>query len=161
MWSYSTNKRQCNCQTKGSQCYIGQFTPSPGILFLSENPDVLFSHASIILIPFPPSTHPSDLLLFFHLAWTLDLWCEKPRRPGVRQEESPSVMGLNVLPTHTLWSGCLWRSVWTLRCGEQRRRPSNNNGPLYSDTSLERDSANDGHLPDLYTHKHECTHIRA
>lgn len=32
---------------------------------------VWFRHASIILIPFPPSTHPSDPLLFFLLAWTV------------------------------------------------------------------------------------------
>ena len=84
-----------------------------------------------------------------------DLWWEKLRRPGVRQEESPSVTGLNVLPAHSE-SGGLWGFVWILRCGKQRDRPSINNGPLYSDTSSERGSASDGHLPDLYMRRHEC-----
>lgn len=102
MWSYSTKKETMYLLNKGQSMFVrqcGQFTPSPGKIFLSENRDVLFSHASFILIPFPLSTHPFDPL-FFLLAWILDLWCEKLQHPGVRQEESPSVIGLNVLPTH-------------------------------------------------------------
>lgn len=35
-----------------------------------------------------------------------DLWWEKRRHPGVRQEERPSVMGPNVLPTHCEAGAC-------------------------------------------------------
>lgn len=71
MCSHSVKGDNVIVETKDNGCQIGQFAASPGILSLEETPDVLFCHAFIILIPFPPSTHPSDLLPFFLLAWTL------------------------------------------------------------------------------------------
>lgn len=49
------------------------------------------------------SPWPSPIL---PLGLDSDLWWEKHRHPGVRQEESPSVMGLDVLPTHCEAGAC-------------------------------------------------------
>lgn len=74
-------------------------------------PLVFYSNLKTLM--FCPALHSLSWYHFLHhtplwpppilpLGLDSDLWCEKSQHPGVRQEESPSVMGLNVLPTHTV-----------------------------------------------------------
>lgn len=102
------------------------------------------------------SWSPSDLLPFFLLAWTLDLWCEKPQHPGVRQEGESQCDG----------TGCLANThCGAAACGglygpsDVKNRAT---GPPVTTALCIRTHPQRGALPEMatcpiHTHKHYCT----
>lgn len=95
-------------------------------MLLLKSHDVLFGRASITLIPFHQSAHPSDLFYFFLLA------------RGVKR--LGSLLFCSCRKRSTVWWD--WMSCQHTLWGE-RDRPSNNNCPLHPHTHTHSDS--DGH----------------
>lgn len=150
MWSYSTvEKRQWICSNRGQPLLKRLICLVPLVLYSS----LKTLHPSSWCHFLPLHT---PLTLYYSSSW-LGLWSvvRKASTPWCSTGRETQCDGTECL-ANTLWSGRLWRPVWTLRCGKQRDRPSINNRPLYSDTSSQRGSASDGHLPDLRIHEHGC-----